>query len=286
MGRIKKTVLITGGSGFIGRNLIEVFSTKYNILSPTHKELNLLNTVAVSDFFNKNKIDIVLHGALVGGSRKEEYENNSLKKNLLMFFNIVKNSNKFNKMINFGSGAEYDKSKPIVDVKEENFGDKIPVDDYGFLKYICSKVIEEQNNIVNLRIFGLFGKYEDYRYRFISNAICQNLAGLPIIINQNVYFTYVYIDDFIKIIDYFIKNETKDRVFNIRTGQKIDLLTITKYINDIAEKKSKIIVKNNGLNNEYTCNNDRLMGELNDFKFENTMKENIKVLYNWYKKSK
>lgn len=279
-----KTILITGGSGFIGKNLIENFEGKYNVLSPSHKELDLLDTVAVDGFFSKNKIDVVIHGALVGGSRKEEQEENSLSKNLKMFFNIVKNKDKFGKMINLGSGAEYDKSKPIVNVKEEDFGKTIPVDEYGFFKYICAKYIEKSDNIISLRIFGLFGKHEDYRYRFISNAICQNLAGLPITINQNVFFDYVCIDDFVKIVDYFVKNKAKHKFYNIGTGQKNDLLTIANLINNIADKKSKIIVKDKGLNNEYSCDNQRLIKELDpSFKFTE-INESIKNLFNWYEK--
>jgi len=279
-----KTVFITGGSGFIGKNLIENFEGKYNVLSPTHKELDLLDINAVDDFFEKNRINVVIYCALIGGSRKEEYKENSLSKNLRMFFNIVKNKDKFGKMINLGSGAEYDKSKSIIDVKEDEFGKTIPVDEYGFFKYVCSKYIEESDDIVSLRIFGLFGKYEDFRYRFISNAICQKLAGLPIIVNQNVFFDYVYIGDFVKIVDYFIKNEVKHRFYNIGTGQKIDLLTIANLINNISDNKSEIIVKNKGLNNEYTCNNERLRHELDiSFKFTK-IDESIKNLFNWYEK--
>lgn len=279
-----KTIFIAGGSGFIGKNLIEAFKNKYKILSPSHKELDLLDTVAVDDFCARNRIDVVIYCALVGGSRKEEQEENSLSKNLRMFFNIVRNKDKFGKMINFGSGAEYDKSKPIVDVKEENFDKSVPMDDYGFFKYVCSKYIEQSENIVSLRIFGLFGKYEDFRYRFISNAIYQNLSGLPIAINQNVFFDYVYIDDFVKIVDYFIENEVKYKFYNIGTGKKIDLITIAGLVNDVATKKSEIMVKNKGLSNEYSCDNKRLINELGaSFKFIEIDKS-IKDLFYWYEK--
>lgn len=57
-------------------------------------------------------------------------------------------------MIHFGSGAEYDKSKPIVKVKETDFGKVIPKDEYGFFKYICSKYIEKTDKIICLRILA------------------------------------------------------------------------------------------------------------------------------------
>lgn len=278
----KKTIFITGAGGFIGRNLTEQLGKKYNLLTPGHKEIDLLDEKAVDDFFEKNKIDIVINCAVIGGSRKEEHVDSSLSGNLRIFFNLLKNKSKFKKMIHLGSGAEYDKSKPIVKVKETDLGKTIPKDEYGFFKYICSKYIEKEKNIICIRIFGLFGKYEDSRLRFISNAIVNNLKGLPIIMNQNVFFDYTYINDFVKIVDYFICHETKNKFFNIGTGKKIDILTIVNKINKIADKKSKVEVKNTGLNNEYTCDNSRLTGELKKFTFTDFDKSLLE-LYHWYK---
>src|SRR3989344_8906047 len=222
---MKKTILITGSTGCIGLNLIEQLDrNKYNILTPKHKELDLLKDSAVSKYFKKNKIDVVVNCALVGRSRNEEYVNNMVSVNLKMFINIVRNKKYFGKMIHIGSGAEYDKSRPLIKIKEEEFDRMVPKDDYGFFKYVCSKYIESADNIVSLRMFGLYGKYEDYKLKFISEAICKNILGLPIIINKNVYFDYVYMNDFVKIIEHFFNGNMKDKFYNIGKGERIDLL--------------------------------------------------------------
>ena len=278
----KKTIFITGAGGFIGRNLTEWLNKKYKLLTPSHKELDLLDEKAVDDFFQKNKIDVVINCAVVGGSRKEEHVDSSLSDNLRIFFNLLKNKDKYKKMIHLGSGAEYNKSKPIVKVKETDLGKMIPKDEYGFFKYICSKYIEKEKDVVCVRIFGLFGKYEDYRYRFISNAIVNNLKGLSINMNQNVFFDYTYINDFVRIVDYFINHKAKHKFYNIGRGKKIDILTIANKINKISNKKSKITIKNMGLNNEYTCDNSRLVNELKKFNFTDFDKSLVE-LYNWYK---
>lgn len=278
-------IFLTGSTGYIGKHLIENLGSRYKIYSPTRKQLDLLDTQAVEKYFKKHKFDVVIHCAVVGGSRQEESVENALYQNLRIFFNIVRNNTSFGKMINLGSGAEYDKSRSLKKIRENDFDKKIPKDEYGFFKYICSKHIEKLDNIVTLRIFGLFGKYEDYRYRFISNAICRNILGLPITMNKDVYFDYLYIDDFVKIMDYFINHKGKHKFYNIGNGKSINLLTIAKKINQIAKIKSKIIVKNKGLNNEYTCNNLRLIKELKYFTFTD-FDTALKKLYSWYEDNK
>ena len=278
-------ILLTGSNGFLGRNLKEYFKDRYTLFTPSHKELNLLDEAAVDRFFKTHRIDIVIHAAVVGGSRREEAEESALGQNLRMFFNLLRNKNRFKKMIHCGSGAEYDKRFPIVKVKEEDFDKRVPVDEYGYGKYICSKYIEDTENIVCLRIFALFGKGEDYRYRFISNAMCRNIYGLPITMNQDVYFDYIYINDFVRIVEHFIENKPKHKFYNVGTGKRVNLKTIAEKINEMADKKSKIIIKKKGLNKEYSCNNKRLTGEIKDFKFTG-FNEYMGELYQWYRENK
>jgi GDP-L-fucose synthase len=284
MTNFKKKILILGASGFIGKNLIEYLKNKYILYTPSHKELDLLDGRKLNSYFRNNKIDIVVNCVTVGGSRREEYQEHALNDNLRIFFNIVSNNKYYKKLIYLGSGAEYDKSKPIIKIKEEDFEKNIPADDYGLFKYICSKYIDKLDNVINLRIFGLFGKYEDYRYRFISNAICRNLFELPIIIKQDVYFDYVYINDFVKIVEFFINKDTKYKFYNIGTGYPINLLTIAQKINKIAGKKSKIIITNKGFSNEYTANNNKILKEIKNLEFTN-FDIVLLQLYNWYSKN-
>lgn len=279
-------IFVTGANGFIARNVIGQLGSKYNFVAPSHKELDLLNTSSVDQFFLRHKhFDIVIHTANIGGTRKTKDSSKTFHSNLKMFFNIVRNEKQFDKLINLGSGAEYGKQELIKKVGEKDFGRNVPEDLYGFYKYICSDVIEGHDKFINLRLFAVWGKYEDYQIRFISNAICKSILQLPITINKNVFFDYLYIDDLVKIIDFFINHKTTSRVFNVGRAKAIDLLTIAKKINKIAPKKQEIIVHNRGLGNEYTCDNSRLLKEIGTFKFSD-FDQTLKELYRWYLKIK
>ena len=263
-------IFITGSNGFIGTHLKEYLNknySKYNLFTPSSKELDLVNEEEVDNYILGNKIDIIIHLANKGGDRTTVDMKNVTEYNLRIFFNIAKHEKNVKKIISFGSGAEYSKHKPIVDAHEEDYLDAQPLDEYGFYKSITSKYIEKSDNIVQLRIFGAYGEYENYRFKFITNAIVKNLLKLPIVINKNVFFDYIYIDDLVKMIDWAIHNESKEKIYNATTGIKIDLITLANLVNETSDFKSEIKVLNEGLNNEYTSNNERIMKELKNFEF-------------------
>lgn len=263
-------IFITGSSGFVGSHLKEYLSKSYKnykLFIPSSAELDLSNELAVDEYILLNKIDIIIHLANKGGDRTTVNMKNVTEYNLRIFFNIAKHEKNVKKIISFGSGAEYGKHKPIVDAKENDYLDAQPLDEYGFYKSITSKYIEKSQNLIQLRIFGAYGEYENYRFKFISNAIVKNLLKLPIIINKNVYFDYIYINDLVKMIDWAIYNKTKEKIYNVTSGTKIDLLSLANLVNEISDFKSEIIVLNNGLNNEYTSNNERILNEIGNFNF-------------------
>ncbi|MGJ0342184.1 NAD-dependent epimerase/dehydratase family protein [Aliarcobacter cryaerophilus] len=263
-------IFITGSNGFIGTHLKEYLNknySKYNLFTPSSKDLDLVNEEAVDNYILGNKIDIIIHLANKGGDRTTVDMKNVTEYNLRIFFNIAKHEKNVKKIISFGSGAEYSKHKPIVEAREEDYLDAQPLDEYGFYKSITSKYIEKSDNIVQLRIFGAYGEYENYRFKFITNAIVKNLLKLPIIINKNVYFDYIYVDDLLRMIDWTIHNESKEKIYNATTGIKIDLITLANLVNETSDFKSEIKILNDGLNNEYTSNNERIMKELKNFEF-------------------
>ncbi len=280
-------IFITGSNGFIGSHLKEYLNkiySNYILFAPSSKELNLLDEVAVENYILLNKIDIIIHLANKGGDRTTIDMKNVTEYNLRIFFNIVKHEKNVKKIISFGSGAEYSKHKAIIEAKEEDYLKSQPLDEYGFYKSITSKYIEKSQRIVQLRIFGAYGEYENYRFKFITNAIVKNLLKLPIVINKNVYFDYIYIDDLVKMIDWVIHNEIKEKIYNVTTGTKIDLISLANLVNETSDFKSEIIVLNDGLNNEYSSNNQRILKEIGNFNFT-SHKDAIQKMRNYFKEN-
>lgn len=283
---MKKRIFITGARGFIGKNIVEYLSDKdsYVLFFPYHNELELLATEAVSNFILKNKIDIIIHSASIGGIRKTAYDSGKtdvVSRNLRMFFNLERHIDSVEKFIFLGSGAEYGLRHYQSKMKEDYFDTFVPLDDYGFSKYIYSKYIENSDKMVDLRFFGVFGKYEDYQFRFISNSVVKNILGLPIVINQNVFFDFLYVNDLVKIVEYFINNNAMHKSYNVCTGSPIDLKTIAEKINKISDRPSDIIINNPGLNVEYSGDNARLLTEIKGYDFT-SFDHALKELYDWH----
>ena len=281
------SILITGSTGFVGRNLVELFAkNKYPVLAPSKKELDITKSDDVGKYFGNNHIETIVHCATTSRDRIF-YPADTCENNLRMFFNMQKHMAPSMKVINLGSGSEYGRSHWHKKMPEEYFAQHIPQDSHSYSKYLISKYIQDINhtNLISLRIFGIFGKYEDYRYKFISNAIVKNLLGMPIVINQNVIYDYLCVTDLFKIIEYFVSNKATNRVFNVTPTEPVDLLTIASIINKLSDKRSEIQVLNQGIAVEYSGDNKRLLSEIGDFQFIGYEKA-IAELFEYYKKIK
>ena len=274
-------ILVTGASGFIGRNMVEYLSSRnYSLLAPTHHELDLMDEHSVQEYIACQSIDVVIHGAVKPAQRTALDRSQILYHNTRMFFNIVRNSKYYNKLLFLSSGAVYDIEHYAPKMPETYFDSFVPRDEYGFSKYLCAKYSEHVKNIIELRIFGIFGKYEEYAIRFISNAICKAIFDMPISIKQNRRFDYLYISDFGQILEHFVHNDAKYSAYNVTPDQAIDLYSLAEKVLEIAGKKLPIVVSKSGLAMEYSGNNQRLHKEID--LVMTPIEEAIKELYSWY----
>ena len=276
-------ILITGGAGFIARNLTEQLSSAYKITAPNSKQLNLLEASQVEDCLKAKKFDVVIHTATYDAAPKHSLKDPSrvLENNLKMFFNLARGQAYFGKLIYFGSGAEFSREHWQPRMKEEYFDQHVPTDQYGLSKYIMTQYARLNKKIYNLRLFGVFGKYDDWRTRFISSACVNAALGKPVTINQNVFFDLLYVDDLAEIVRWFIEHHPKTNIYNVCTGKVHDFKSLAGKIVKLAGKKIKIKIKRQGWGREYSGDNKLLLSEMRGFEFK-PIEDSLKELYHWY----
>ena len=103
-------------------------------------EFNLLDEKAVFNLIKASSFDVVLHTATQNATvNSKEPLNKVLDSNLRMYFNIARCNEYFGKMIYFGSGAEFDRRDYKPFMKEGYFDHSVPMDNYGFSKYVMNK---------------------------------------------------------------------------------------------------------------------------------------------------
>ena len=74
----KKDIFLTGGGGFVGKNILEQLTDKYDVFAPTHSEMDLTDFESVEEYIKSHDFDAVIHAANWGGTRKkmDNLENN------------------------------------------------------------------------------------------------------------------------------------------------------------------------------------------------------------------
>lgn len=235
-------ILITGGNGNIAKIITKNLSNIHEITSLNRTELNILNYNELSNYLNNNTFDILIHTAIIGGRRTKEETSDVFYKNVLMFENILKFADKFKMIINFDSAAIYDRSSDILNRKESELT-TIPTDYYGFSKYVINNLGLGYKNIYNFRIFNLFHPNEESD-RFIKSCFLNK----QVTIFEDKYFDFVYEDDFIKILNYYLSNinTSLKKTINICYQDKYRLSEVAKLIDPNIQLN---IIKNESTNN-------------------------------------
>ena len=257
-------ILITGGNGNIAKIIAKHLSSEYDITLITRNDFDLLDELSISNYLMDKEFDVLIHTAIKGGRRTKEETGQVVYENLIMFENLMKYNHKFKLIINFDSGAIYDRSTDIYSRKEEELN-TIPKDYYGFSKYIIYKRSLLYKNVINFRIFNIFHVNEEPD-RFIKACYLAKKNGTNVTICQDKYFDFMYEDDFIKIIKYYINNYSKNlpKTFNLSYTKKYTLLDIAKMIlgdNDyLFEIENTLIEKTNNYCGDGTILNNMNIG--------------------------
>lgn len=191
-------VCVLGAAGFVGKNLLR----DTNWTGVTRQDLDLTDQKAVENYFKYNNFDVVIHCAVIGGSRLRSDDGDVIYKNLLMFENVVRIFT--GKIIYFSSGAAL-RGNP-------------PTDPYGLSKWLIDRRIETLPNAYSLRIWGCYGPGEPST-RF--SAVCKKEGH--VVIKQDRYFDFIDIEDVRKIVWEYVRieNTRKDKEYDFVYPEKL-----------------------------------------------------------------
>ena len=103
-------ILITGGSGLLGSNLIKILQKNHDVFYPTHKEMDILDYSKILNYISDTLPNIVIHCAAIAKFiNAEKQPINTIDTNIIGTCNIVKACAEYNiKMIYISTSHVFD----------------------------------------------------------------------------------------------------------------------------------------------------------------------------------
>ena len=227
-------ILITGRTGYISNALTHFLSQNHDITCIGRSDLILTNKQKVDSWFKDKEFDIVIHTAINGGHRLKAEDDSILSDNIKMFFNLLYHKNKYKKFISFGSIAENNLHSSL----------------YGLSKNIISQYIQKEDTFYNLKICGVFD-YNEKITRFIKANTLKYITKMSQIIYNDKYMDFIYMQDLLSIVNYYINNDNLPKNIDCVYTKKIMLSDISNIINNLNIHKVNIEIENKHIDNPY-----------------------------------
>lgn len=278
-----KRILLTGATGFIGRNILPILRERYDVLSPSRALLNLKSSDAIERYITQEKIDVILHCANPNPvvNALSDHADTFFEDSLRMFSCLAHASRLCERMIFLGSGAEYDKRRDISHFAEQEIGKRMPADSYGLAKYLMNAIASGSENIYNMRVFGCYGP-SDHGSKFITHAINCCLKRQPVTVRQDCLFDYMHVFDAAKLAALLIDGSPRFHDYNCCSGTRVRLSEIAAEVCRQLGNPLPIELLSPGDNLEYTGDNGRLLSEFGDISFI-PLSEGISMQINYQK---
>lgn len=239
-------VFVAGGSGLVGRAIVRNLLDRgfSNLLYPTHQELDLLDGVAVSNFYASLKPEyVIVAAARVGGIKANStYPADFLRENLVMQDNIIWNAHLsgVKKLLFLGSNCIYPREAPQP-IREESFltGPFEPTNEgYAVAKTagikLCEKIFEQYGatfiSCMPASIYGIYDHFEPERGHVIPSLIRRmheaKAAGAPEVVvwgSGSPRREFLHADDLAEAIFLLMEQYEKKEFLNIGTGEDISI---------------------------------------------------------------
>lgn len=245
---MKKKILVTGSTGFIGRQFISALSkdNKFTIHGLYFKNLSRCKKIKGVKYIRcdignhiqlkkkiKDNYTYILNfaGNIDHQDKIQTYRAHFLGvKNLLNVINLKK----IKSFIQVGSSLEYGNIKSPQSESEMCR----PLSYYGKCKLLATKLIKKKlKNYIVLRLYQIYGPYQKTNrlIPYIINSCIKN-KSFPCTTGSQLR-DFLYVDDLINLIIKILKSKKiEPGIYNIGEGKPIKVKTIINLIKKIIKK--------------------------------------------------
>ena len=249
-----KNILITGGSGFLGRNLAKKLKNKnifiYDKVQPNYKckfiKGSILNSSKINENLKTYKIDTIIHlAASLGVSNTEKKPSEVIDINFLGTLNILKaiTNTKVKKFIFASSSEVYgDNKKKMI----ENL-DLKPKSLYGHTKILGENLVKTYSNLLGFdylifRFFNVcgYGQREDFVISKFFKDIKEK-KEITVYGSGIQKRSFCHVKDACNAIVLTINKKIKNQIFNIGNNkERISIKNLAILIRNNSKYKCKI----------------------------------------------
>lgn len=246
-------IVVIGANGFLGKLVVSNLQEHgHDVISVTRQTVNITNFNDVKTFLYKIQPYAIVNCAIPGGRNKiDNLDQTDVNTHVTTFLNFFNLSHCFEKYVNIGSGAEFDRAQNISNIDESEILTRLPSDNYGYMKNTISRISSGNPKFHTLRIFGCFdsSESEDRLFPKLFNNTLTTLTDRE--------FDFISVNDFCIILNYYLNNTVIYRDINCVYKDK-------KYISDVLYEfiaqyniRSTLSIDTVS-NNNYTGNSSRL----------------------------
>lgn len=249
-------VLITGARGMVGRNIAEYSNMQaYELLTPSSRDLNLLDRQAVDAYMLKHQPDMVIHCAGIVGGIQANIANpvKFLVENTQLGINLIMSAKEagVKKLMNMSSSCMYPRAaqNPLAEDLILK-GELEPTNEgYAIAKIASTRLCEyihredssfEYKTVIPCNLYGKHDKFDPKHSHMIPAVIkkivdakAQNAASIDIWGDGLARREFMYAEDLANFV-YFAMQKFSNMPQNINVGLGHDY-TINEYYESIAE---------------------------------------------------